>query len=68
MGAGREREYEWTHSPVLSNTRDLPQVPEAEFQAVRDRLHHLPRETLGDKTQYEVFVDTTTSLIVTRTN
>jgi IS30 family transposase len=48
--------------------RDLTRVGEHQLAAVMDKLNHRPRKTLGFRTPYEIFFNTTTSLTVALTN
>jgi len=48
--------------------QDLRGVTNDQLTTVMDTLNHRPRKTLGYRTPYEVFFDTTTSLTVALTN
>ncbi len=48
--------------------QDLRGVTDEQLTTVMETLNHRPRKTLGYRTPYEVFFDTTTSLTVALTN
>jgi IS30 family transposase len=48
--------------------QDLRGVTDEQLTTVMQTLNHRPRKTLGYRTPYEVFFDTTTSLTVALTN